>query len=57
MGQHMTQPSLGIDAIKLGRADQGVDGGSAFATAVGTGKQVVAATDGDAASNAMEEIQ
>ena len=42
-----------IDAIELGRTDQGVDGGSAFAAAVGTGKQVVAASDRDAAQSAF----
>jgi hypothetical protein len=49
MGQHTAQPGFGIDAVELGVSDQRVDGGSALAAAVGSGKQVIAAADRDAA--------
>ena len=53
IGQHMAQPGLGVDTAQLGRADQRVDGGGAFAAAVGASKQVVAAADGHAAQSAF----
>lgn len=53
IGQHMAQPGLGVDTVELGRADQRVDGGGAFAAAVGASKQVVATADGHAAQSAF----
>ena len=44
--QHVGEPSLGVDAIEFGRGDQGVDRGSAFAAAVGAGKQPCSAPEG-----------
>ena len=40
--QHVAQPSLGVDAIELGRANQAIHRGRALAAAVGAGKQEVA---------------
>jgi hypothetical protein len=37
-GEHVREPSLWIDVVELGGLDQGVDGGGALATFVGTGK-------------------
>lgn len=34
VGQHVAQVRLGVDAVELAGADQGVDCGSALATAV-----------------------
>src|SRR5690606_19718238 len=48
-GQHVAQPSFGIDVVELGGLDQGIDGGGALAPAIGSSKQPVLATDRDAA--------
>ena len=53
MRQHVTQPSFGIDTVQLGRADQRVDRGGSFATAVGAGEQIVAPANGDATQGAF----
>jgi len=53
VGQHMAQPGFWIDTVELGRLDQRVNGGSAFAARAGTGKQVVAATDGNTPQSAF----
>jgi hypothetical protein len=38
VGQHMAQPSFGIDPVQLGPTDQRVNRGGAFTAAVGAGK-------------------
>ena len=53
VGQHMAQPDLGVNTVQLGLAEQRVDRGGAFAAAVGTGKQAVAAPDGDTAQRPL----
>jgi hypothetical protein len=40
MREHMAKPGFGTNTIQLGRANQGVDGGSAFSTAVGASEQL-----------------
>jgi len=45
--QHVGEPSLGVDAIEFGRGDQGVDRSSAFAAAVGAGKQPCSTPEGN----------
>jgi hypothetical protein len=42
MRQHTVQPGFGVDSDQPGRSDQPIHGRSAFATAVGAGKQEVA---------------
>ncbi len=49
----MPQPSFGVDTVQLGRPDQRIDGGSAFAARVGAGKQIVAAADGNPTQSAF----
>jgi len=53
MRQHVTQPGFEGDTVQLGRADQRIDRGGAFATAVGAGEEVVTAADGDATQGAL----
>ena len=53
VSQHMAQPGFGVDTVQLGRPDQRVDGGSAFAAGVGAGKQVVTATNGQPTQSAF----
>jgi len=53
LGEHKAQPGFGVNTVKLSRADQRVDGGGALATAVGTGKQVVAPANGDVAQRPL----
>ncbi len=38
MGQHVAQIILGVDLVELSSADETIDHGSTFATAVGAGK-------------------
>lgn len=47
VGEHMAQPSLGVDPVELCRVVKRVDGGGALATAFRADAQVVAAVDGD----------
>jgi hypothetical protein len=49
MSQHVAQPGFGVDNDQLGCSDQSIHGGIAFATAIGTGKQVVSSAQCDAA--------
>ena len=46
--QHMTKVRFGVDTVKLGRAQQAVHGGRAFAARVRPQKQVVLATQANA---------
>lgn len=43
----MAQSGFGVDPVELGRADQRVDGGGAFAARVRVRKQIVTAADSD----------
>ena len=43
-GKNDAEIEFRIDAVELGRTDERVDGGGAFATGVGTGEQVVLAS-------------
>jgi hypothetical protein len=38
-GEHVGEPSLRVDVVELGGADQGIDDGGALATAVGAAEQ------------------
>ena len=49
MRQDMTQPNFGVDSVQLGRSDQPIHRGSAFATAASAGKEVVSSGQRDAA--------
>ena len=40
VGEHMTQIGFGVEAVQFGAADEGVDGGGAFAAGIGAGEQV-----------------
>jgi len=51
--QHMAQPSLGIDALEFGGADQRVYRGRTVAATVGAREQVVAAANRHAAQGAF----
>jgi hypothetical protein len=46
-GQNIPEIGLRIKAVELGRLDQGVDDGGAFAAAVGAGEEPVLAADGE----------
>jgi hypothetical protein len=40
--QHMPQIGFGIEAVELGRTDEGVEDGGTFASAIGAGEEIVA---------------
>jgi hypothetical protein len=48
VGQHLAQPRFRVDTAQFGCADRRVVRRGAFATAVGTGEQIIAAADGNA---------
>jgi len=45
--QHMPQVGFGIEAVELGRTDEGVEDGCSFASAIRAREEIVAATDGN----------
>jgi len=47
LGQDGAEIELGVEAVQLRRTDEAVHGGGTFATAVGTGEQVVLASESD----------
>src|SRR5262249_21475245 len=52
----VSQVSEGFDVVELGGSDERAHGGPARATAVGTGEQVVLATEGDRSDCAFNRI-
>jgi len=42
-GQHFAQPQFGISSVELRRPEQGVDGGRALTTSIGTAEKIVLA--------------
>ena len=55
-GEHVGEPSLGVDVVELGGGDQAVDDGGALAAAVGAGKQPRLAAECDAAQRPLGGI-
>ena len=51
--EDVAQVGLRIKAVELGRTDQAVDRGGAFAAAVGAGEEIVFASQGDSAQLAL----
>ncbi len=45
--QHMLQIGFGIEAVELGRPDEGIEDGGAFASAIGAGEEIVATAHGN----------
>jgi hypothetical protein len=41
--EHVAQILFGIQAVEFGRADQGIEGGGAFAAFIGAGEKVILA--------------
>ena len=52
-GEDVGEPGLRVDVVELGGFDEGVDGGGALATVVGTGEGPVATADGDTAQGPL----
>src|SRR5512147_1129659 len=45
-GEHVAEPGFRVEAIELGGFEQGVEGRSAFAAAVGAGEEIVLPAEG-----------
>src|ERR1039458_9955930 len=54
--EHVAQIGFGIESVELGRADEAVDGGGALAAGVGSGEEVVLATDCDSTQSAFGRV-
>src|SRR6267154_5856189 len=54
--QHVLEIGEGLDLVELGGSDEGADGCPSGAAAVGSGKQVVLATERDRADAALDGI-
>src|SRR6266403_6318389 len=54
--QHVLEIGEGLDLVELGGSDEGADGCPSGAAAVGSGKQVVLATERDRADDALDGI-
>jgi hypothetical protein len=52
-GENVGEPSVGIDGVELTSLDQPVDRRRPAAALVGTGKDAIAAPDGDAVKRAL----
>src|SRR5258708_27256952 len=47
VGQHMSQIGFRIEAVELGRPDEGVEDGGTFSSASGAGEEIVATAHGN----------
>ena len=54
--EHVAQVRFGIDVVQLGRAEQAVDSGGAFAAGVGAREQVIFATQRDYAQRSFRGV-
>ena len=52
-GEHLAQIEFGIHSVELGASHEAVDGSSAMASRVCTGKEVVPAAESDGAQRAL----
>ena len=55
-GEDVPQVGLGIEAVQLGRLDQGVEGGRPLGAPIRASEQVVLAPDGDAAKRPLGRV-
>src|SRR5258708_34576862 len=53
VGQHMSQIGLRIEAVELGRTDEGVEDGGTFSSALGAGEGIVATHNATPARSAV----
>jgi hypothetical protein len=55
-GEHVGEPSLGVDVVELGGGDRAVDDGGALTSTIGAGEQLRLAAERDATRRPLSGV-